>query len=515
MPGESRHPPSSRPWVRLRSRRPVATAPMLFNSLEFLLFFPVVVGLFYATPHRHRWLLLLVASYAFYMAWEPAYGLLIGLSTTVDYTVARRLHVASRTTVRRAWLMVSLCLNLGLLFSFKYYNLVNDTFASLAAALGFDWPAPRSSLLLPVGISFYTFQTLSYTIDVYRGRHPPEGHFGVFALFVAYFPQLVAGPIERAERLLPQLRAEVRFDPERIGSGLRLAAWGMFKKVVVADRLAEVVDLVYADPQNFGGFGLALATLFFGYQVYYDFSGYSDIAIGLARVLGVDLITNFDQPYLARSPSALWSRWHISMTTWFRDYVYLPLGGSRVSRWRWALNVTVVFVGSGLWHGAKWSLTVWGALHAAILIAERLTAPGRRWLQDAIGLTATPRLQGFVQWGCTWMIWQLTLPFFRADTLTDALYIVSHLGTGWSNLGHPAALAVFLSRVHLDGFLLVYCLLLLPVTEAVDYALRTGSVRSSYRRWPVAMRWGLDYVLVFVVLLLGSFDDTPFIYFQF
>ncbi len=491
---------------------------MLFNSLEFLIFFPVVGGGYYASPHPVpgvRWLLLLLASYGFYMAWEPAYGLLILFSTTVDWLVARRIPQEPTQARKRLWLALSLSINLGMLFSFKYYNLVNDTFAIAAGWVGLAWPLPRSDLLLPVGISFYTFQTLSYTIDVYKGRYQPEQRFGMFALYVSYFPQLVAGPIERANRLLPQLTRPVGFDWDRVTSGLRLAAWGMFKKVVVADRLAEVVNIIYGSPQSFGGFAFVVGTVFFGYQVYCDFSGYSDIAIGLARVLGVDLMKNFDQPHLSRSMSEIWSRWHISMSTWFRDYVYIPLGGNRVAFPRWALNVTVVMVGSGLWHGAQWSLTAWGAVHALLLVLERVTQRQRTWLQEVTGLTRAPRLQAFVQWLLTWLCWQMSLVFFRSESLYDALYILSHLGTGWENLGNPTALAMFVTRVHLDGFLFAYCVLLCPFTELVDYGHRDPKWKARLEALPRPARWAIDYALIFAIIVLGAFNDTPFVYFQF
>ncbi|MEQ1504415.1 MAG: MBOAT family O-acyltransferase [Myxococcota bacterium] len=489
---------------------------MLFNSLEFLVFFPVVTGLFYALPHRHRWWMLLVASYVFYCWWSLPYGLLLLCVSALDWWVAVKVQDATTAPGRRLWLGLSLLGNLGILFTFKYYNLVNDTFgAGFLWATGYPWPVPHSGLVLPIGISFHTFQSMSYTIDIYRGRYKAERHPGMFLLFVAYFPQLVAGPIERGDRLLPQLHRPVTFDWDRTVSGLRLAAWGMFKKVVIADRLAEVVNTVYGDPTSFGAFGHVVATFLFGYQVYCDFSGYSDIAIGIARILGVDMMRNFDQPYLARSMADLWGRWHLSMTTWFRDYVYLPLGGSRVPFWRWALNVMVVFVGSGLWHGAEWHFVLWGFVHAVLLIAERGTARPRRFLQDVTGLSRIPWLQAIVQWGCMTLCWQFTLVFFRADTFTDTVYILTHLGTGWAPLVDVGALAVFLVRLHLDGALFLYCLLLCPLTEVIDYGFRSPRIREALGRWPALPRWSLDWALLMGIVVFGSFGDTPFVYFQF
>jgi len=484
---------------------------MLFNSLEFLLFFPVVWLAHFALPPRHRWGLLLVASYVFYAAWQPAYGLLVLASTVVDYGVAQRVAATEEVTPRRAWLAVSLAANLGMLFAFKYYDWLNGTMAGLVAG----WPLPEAGLGLPVGISFYTFQTLSYTVDVFRGQQRPERHFGRFALYVAYFPQLVAGPIERARRLLPQLERSRPFDRRRLASGLRLAAWGLFKKVVVADRLAEVVNIVYADPEGFGGFAHLVALLFFSTQLYCDFSGYSDIAIGIARTLGVDLVDNFDRPYRARSMGELWSRWHISMTTWFRDYVYRPLGGSRRGPWTTARNILIVMVLSGVWHGAKWSLVLWGLLHAVILIAERWGRPAWRGLCAAVGLTRTPVLLGVGEWAWTYALWLATLVFFRAESLDHVNTVFTRLATAWPGFGDPQMLQVLLGRWRLDGALFAYCVLLGPLVEAIELAIRDERLRTWIDRWPAALRRGRDYALVGATLLLGNFDDVPFVYFQF
>jgi alginate O-acetyltransferase complex protein AlgI len=350
---------------------------VLFNSLQFAIFFPTVTAAYFLCPRSVRWVLLLVASYAFYMAWRWEYGVLLATMSLVDWYVALRIEGAATATSRLRWLWITILGNFGMLSVFKYWNLFNGTAADAAQVAGLRWPIPAMAIFLPVGISFHTFQTVGYAVDVYRGKLPAERNPLRFALFVSFFPQLVAGPIERATRLLPQLQRPTDFDRERLVSGLRLAGWGMFKKVVVADRLAVLVNEVYGSPEEFHGFGLVLATVFFGMQVYCDFSGYSDIAIGTARVLGFDLMTNFDHPYGARSMTELWSRWHISLSTWFRDYLYLPLGGSRVSFARWAFNVTLVFFVSGIWHGAEWRFALWGLMHGFLLIADRATLPLR------------------------------------------------------------------------------------------------------------------------------------------
>jgi D-alanyl-lipoteichoic acid acyltransferase DltB (MBOAT superfamily) len=345
---------------------------MLFNSIQFLIFFPVIATIYFLLPHRYRWLLLLVGSYYFYMSWKPEYIILILASTLIDYSVGLKLGSESRPAIRRRWLLLSLVTNLGLLFSFKYFNFFNDSFRQLFQMANLSYPVPALNVLLPVGISFYTFQTLSYTIDVYRGKIQPERHLGVFALFVSFFPQLVAGPIERSGNLLPQFYQKTAVDYERIISGLQRMTWGFFKKVVIADRLALLVNTVYNHPTEFSGMPLIIATYAFGFQIYCDFSAYSDIAIGAARVMGFDLMENFRQPYYARSIPEFWRRWHISLSTWFRDYVYLPLGGNRVKLPHWVFNILVVFVVSGLWHGANWTFVIWGALHGIFMVGTFL-----------------------------------------------------------------------------------------------------------------------------------------------
>ncbi|MEO8165264.1 MAG: MBOAT family O-acyltransferase [Betaproteobacteria bacterium] len=341
---------------------------MLFNSFEFLAFFAVFVAVYFSTPSRFRWIVLLIGSYVFYMAWRPSYVLLIVASTLLDYCAGRTIAGSDNKAVRLAALSASVSVNLGLLFTYKYLDFVITTIDGVTGYWGMPADIPLANLVLPVGISFYTFQTMSYTIDIFRDRIGPERHFGLFAVYVAFFPQLVAGPIERAEHLLPQFRRKTQLDYERWRSGLMQAMWGLFKKACIADLASPFVNGVYADPQAFNGSYLLLATFLFGLQIYCDFSGYSDIAVGVARVLGFDLMTNFKQPYFSTSLSDFWRRWHISLSTWFRDYVYIPLGGSRVSRLRMTFNILIVFIISGVWHGANWTFALWGLIHGVWLI---------------------------------------------------------------------------------------------------------------------------------------------------
>ncbi|MCH9032659.1 MAG: MBOAT family protein, partial [candidate division Zixibacteria bacterium] len=341
---------------------------MLFHSLEFVFFFPLVVALFFLLPHRFRWVLLLVASYYFYMSWKAEYAVLIIFSTLIDYFAARRMERHTEKSKRKKYLILSIVSNIGLLFAFKYFNFFSAEVRESLAQFNMFYDSPLFEILLPVGISFYTFQTISYTIDVYRGDRSAEKHLGYFALYVSFFPQLVAGPIERSTRLLPQFFQEKRFEIGRVVDGIRLMLFGFFKKLVIADRLAVYVNNVYGAPDEYSALTLLVAVYFFAFQIYCDFSGYSDIAIGAARVMGYDLMENFRRPYLSRSVSEFWRRWHISLSSWFKDYLYLPLGGNRVSKSRWSFNIVTVFVICGLWHGANWTFVAFGVLHALYLL---------------------------------------------------------------------------------------------------------------------------------------------------
>jgi alginate O-acetyltransferase complex protein AlgI len=362
---------------------------MFFNSLEFVIFFPLVVFAYFALPYKWRWSLLLLASYYFYMCWRPEYIILIIASTLIDYFAGLRMGQVNKKK-RKKYLILSLCTNLGLLFAFKYFNFFNNSLQATFNQFNLFYNVPAFSVLLPVGISFYTFQTLSYSIDVYRGDREPERHLGIFALYVAFFPQLVAGPIERSTHLLPQFYEKHNVDYVRITNGLKLMTWGFFKKLVIADRLAIYVNQVYNAPGDFHGAHIWIATYFFAIQIFCDFSGYSDIAIGAAEIMGYRFMKNFRRPYLAQSIAEFWKRWHISLSTWFRDYLYIPLGGNRVGKWRWYYNLFVVFMVSGLWHGANWTFVVWGALHGLYLVFAIVTQSHRESFSRWIGLTSIP-----------------------------------------------------------------------------------------------------------------------------
>jgi len=480
---------------------------MLFNSLDFLIFFPVIVGLYFALSPKYRWVLLLGASYYFYMCWKAEYIILIVFSTLVDYFAAGQMARIQEKKKRRPFLYLSLLSNLGLLFFFKYWNFFSGETRALLDSWNIMVDVPTFQLLLPVGISFYTFQTLSYTIDVYNGKLEPEKNLGRFALYVSFFPQLVAGPIERATHLLPQLRKTFDFDYQRVVSGLQQMLWGFFKKVVIADRLAVYVNEIYASPGDENGLALLLATYFFAFQIYCDFSGYSDIAIGAARVMGYDLMENFRTPYLSRSIREFWSRWHISLSTWFRDYLYIPLGGNRVPQVRWFLNLFIVFVVSGFWHGANWTFLIWGALHGSYLVAEILW----KRLPFAQFKGIPTRLKNILSIGITFHLTLLAWVFFRANSLGDATTVIR------SVVELPLTLSVEMIRETINqaggltwlvtAFILVLFVFADPVMDKAIKKLRSGK--------SISYAFGIFASILSGIIILGYFGEVEFIYFQF
>jgi D-alanyl-lipoteichoic acid acyltransferase DltB (MBOAT superfamily) len=482
---------------------------MLFNSVDFLVFFTLIASAYFALPHRWRWVLLLAGSYYFYMCWKPAYIILIIISTLIDYFCGLGMGRTSKTSRRKLLLILSLSTNLGLLFTFKYLNFFAYSFKHVFG-LG-EQAKPLLNVLLPVGISFYTFQTLSYTIDVFRGIRPPEKRLGIFALYVSFFPQLVAGPIERSTRLLPQFDNVVKFDYERVVDGIRLMLWGFFKKVVIADTLAKFVNPVYNSPADYAGPSYLIATVFFAYQIYCDFSGYTDIARGSAQVLGIDLMENFNRPYYSKSVREFWRRWHISLSTWFRDYLYIPIGGSRVTLPRHCFNLLIVFLLCGLWHGANWTFIIWGLLHGTYLVVGLLTRNARTQFTGWIGLDKAPFLKKLVQVSITFGLICFGWIFFRANSLTDALYIVTHLFSGWLLLTTQSQLVFIAGRPSL----FILCILLLIVLESVHLLQRRVDWRTILKLKPIWFRWAVYYSLVISIMFLGSLNAEPFIYFQF
>ena len=479
---------------------------MLFNSLQFFVFLPIVAGVYFLMPARGRGLLLLLASYVFYMAWEPAYVLLILFSTGVDYGVGVAMGRHTDRAGRRPWLVLSLCANLGMLFFFKYYNFFRDSLHQVYGWVGMDGPLPYADVLLPVGISFYTFQTLSYSIEVYRGNQAVERRLDRFALYVAFFPQLVAGPIERAGNLLPQLVKLPGFEYDRVRNGLQLIAWGLFKKVVIADRLAQCVDYIYAQPGEQSGFALIVGTVFFAYQIYCDFSGYTDMAIGTAQIFGVRLMENFRRPYSATSLADFWSRWHISLSSWFRDYLYIPLGGNQVSAGRLVLNLWVVFLLSGLWHGANWTYVVWGGIHVTFLLVERRFRQGE----------AVTGLQRSLAQCRTFVVVCFAWVFFRAANMGDAFAVFGGLGRGWAEIPLGADVGAWLERsLGLPLWEIGFSVVLLVGLGMVQRVQGQMGLREWVNARPLWQRWCVYSVGIWMLFLFGVFRQKEFIYFVF
>lgn len=482
---------------------------MLFNSFEFLIFYVAVVVLFFSVHDRYRWVLLLGASYWFYMSWRVEYVLLIMATTLINYGVAIAIEKSRSDKLRTALLVLGVGASLSLLLTYKYANFVSENVEQALAAITITWDVPYLDLILPLGISFYTFQAIGYVIDVYRGETKAERHLGIFALYVSFFPQLVAGPIERSHRLLPQFRRTQSFETTRLVSGLGLILWGLFKKVVVADNIAAVVDTVYENPDAFSGPFLILATFFFAIQIYCDFSGYSDMAVGTARILGYNLMVNFERPYFARSVAQFWRRWHISLSTWFRDYVYRPLGGNRVSRLVWVRNITVVFLLSGIWHGANWTFVVWGLIHGLALVAGALTVELRVWFSDAIGLSRLPKVHALVQTLVVTVIVLIAWVFFRAQSIGEAMSIIGGF-TDFTDVRVDMLWQMGLTRFEM------------AVATASIFALFLIEAIQEFERTPATKLWSMQtvrwtsYAMAFyAIVFFGLFGQKEFIYFQF
>lgn len=473
---------------------------MLFNSFEFLLFFPLVAIVYYLISPKYRWLFLLVASYYFYMNWQPIYALLIFTSTLVTYLCALKIDNASVKKVKKVFLIASLVINLGILFLFKYYNFFNESIFGLLNDWGLRMSLPNFDLLLPVGISFYTFQAIGYTIDVYRGDIKCEKHFGIYALFVSFFPQLVAGPIERAVNLLPQFKEIKIFNYKQAVDGVKLIIWGYFMKIVVADRLSIYVNSVYGVPEYHSSITLLIATIFFAFQIYCDFAGYSNIAIGCAKIMGFDLMTNFRRPYFAQSCAEFWSRWHISLSTWFKDYVYIPLGGNRQGTVKNYRNLLVTFLISGLWHGANWTFVIWGGLNGVYQVFFKILgiSPKKKSAETNIDLIYIGNIV------LTFILISFTWIFFRANSFIDAITVIKRMvvAPGELFIGDKSSFVYS-----------IFAILLLILKDGYDEFFPNGNMffTSKFR----GIRF-ISYSLVIVlILLLGVFDGGQFIYFQF
>jgi D-alanyl-lipoteichoic acid acyltransferase DltB (MBOAT superfamily) len=480
---------------------------MLFNSLEFILFFPIVVALYFALAPRFRWILLLIASYYFYMCWNYKYVILIFITTFVNYLSGIGIGKSKEKVYRVFFLVTGLVVSFGILFFYKYFNFFGDTINTLFSQFNIFYQVPAYHYLLPVGISFYTFQTLSYTIDVYKGKQSVEYHFGIFALYVSFFPQLVAGPIERSTNLLPQFYKQNELKFENVRDGIVQMLWGFFKKVVIADRLSEYVNAVYNHTGDYQGPHFLLATLFFSFQIYCDFSGYSDIAIGAARVMGYKLMVNFRRPYLALNIREFWQRWHISLSTWFRDYLYIPLGGNRVaSKWRYYFNLFFTFLVSGLWHGANWTFIIWGALHGFYLVFAIWIKNIRERINRFLGLTASPGIHNTLQRLITFVLAYFAWIFFRANSIGDAFYIIRQMTS--LNYQTPLNLFKFSVDFYISFFLIALMLMIEILEEHFELYTRI-------RLLPRYIKWALVTAIMLALLVLGVWEASDFLYFQF
>lgn len=477
---------------------------MLFNSIEFLFFLPIVVIIYYILPFKYRTITMLLASYFFYMCWKAEYIVLILISTFIDYFVALNIEKTSNQSKRKQLLYLSIFVNLGILFFFKYANFFGSSVNNILSFLNVNEQLPVLKLLLPVGISFYTFQTMSYTIDVYKGELKAEKSFIQFALFVTYWPQLVAGPIERAGHLLKQFKRKVEFSYENISMGFRLILWGFFKKIVIADRLSSIVSEAYNNNPNNNAWIYWVGTLFFAFQIYCDFSAYSDIAIGSAKMMGIKLMENFKQPYFSKSISEFWKRWHISLSTWFRDYVYIPLGGNRVVKWRWYYNLFITFLVSGIWHGANWTFVFWGALHGSYLILAILKD---NFLKNKPKLSKIENYKPLALFS-TFMLVLVGWIFFRSENLEQAFTIFKSIA---SFKNYEVTIFFINNKIEL-----LLSTLFLTILLYLDFIHQSFENMASYLQTKnVWYRWSLYYSLILLIIIFGVYGKEEFIYFQF
>lgn len=476
---------------------------MLFNSIEFIFFYIIVTVLYFIFPYRYKWLLLLLASCYFYMAFVPIYILILGFTIVVDYFAGILIENSARKN-KKLFLICSLIANIGVLAIFKYYNFFSENLTMVFQKFSFSYPLPVLKILLPIGLSFHTFQAMSYTIEVYRGNQKAERHFGIYSLYVMFYPQLVAGPIERPQNMLPQFHKKIDFDYNKMVSGLTLIVWGFFKKLVVADRLAAYVNPVFKYPEYHNGTTVLIAAFFFAIQIYCDFSGYSDIAIGTARTMGFDLMTNFKRPYFSKSIKEFWGRWHISLSTWFRDYLYIPLGGNKVSKLKLYFNLIIVFVISGAWHGASWTFIIWGLLHGFFRIVGMATERFRKSMILKWQLHGN-KLVHLLEIIATTILVTITWIFFRANTVQDAFTLIQNLKT----IGETPFWG---DGVNGMAHCIVGILLLFLVEYKMEYLPSKLNLLQSKSR---IIRWSTLSFLIFLILILGVFNGGQFIYFQF
>ena len=489
---------------------------MLFNSVSFLIFFPIVVMGYFIIPEKFKNHWLLAASYYFYMSWQPVYALLILFSTVTTFYCAVLIDRAETQKQKKIYLAVNILVNIAILCYFKYFNFIVDSLLAVFPSLSIS---RNNNLLAVVGISFYTFQSLGYSIDVYRGKVEREKNFLTYALFVSFFPQLVAGPIERSANLLPQMHKSHKFDYDRITDGLVMMGWGFFKKLVVSDGAALIVNTVYNDVQEFTGIQLIAATVLFAFQIYGDFSGYSDIAIGAAKVIGFDLMRNFRHPYFSQNVSEFWRNWHVSLSGWFMDYVYIPLGGSRKGKVRTYINLFITFLVSGLWHGASWNFVIWGAVNGAYNVIYRALFGAkeaeRRRLKKEGKLPRQNSAVKVLKAVGTFILIDFTWIFFRANNWSDAVYVLTNLfsdiGLIFSSGYISTAMEAIGYATH-NGTAIVISIVIMLLVEKWE---GKGELVDRINRCAAPVRWAVYYGIVLMILFFGHFGQSQFIYFQF
>ncbi len=478
---------------------------MLFNSLDFAIFLPIVFLLYWFVFNqnlKHQNILITVSSYVFYGWWDWRFLGLILFSTLVDYVVGVSLGKEQNLNKRKILLWISILVNLGFLGFFKYYNFFLDNFKSAFTFFGSEINSNSLNIILPVGISFYTFQTLSYTIDIFRKKLEPTRDFISFAAFVSFFPQLVAGPIERAKNLLPQMLSKRKFKYSEAVDGLRQILWGLFKKIVIADNCAEYANLIFNNSAEYSGSTLILGAVFFAFQIYGDFSGYSDIAIGASRLFGFKLMQNFAFPYFSRDIAEFWRRWHISLSTWFRDYLYIPLGGSRGSKWIKIRNIFIIFIVSGFWHGANWTFIIWGALNALFFLPLMIKNKNRQYLEIVADSKKLPSIKEFLNILATFCLTTFAWIFFRARDVSHAMEYINGIFS--------------MSLFSIPGELPFMLILLLILFISIEWSGRRYmyAIEKMGLKWNEPVRWSF-YIFIALLIFLFDGNDQVFIYFQF
>lgn len=484
---------------------------MLFNSLEFFVF-AVLLIVYYLIPSKFQWQYLLVVSFAYYAYWEIAYMLFLLISICLTYAFAIMIDKERRRNKSgNIWLITSLFVNIGLLVLFKYSQMIVDCVSYIKSFLGLPTETITLSLLIPIGISFYTFKVVGYTIDVYKGKIIAERNWGKYALYVSFFPQIVSGPIERSYNFIPQLEKGHRFDYDTLKEGFILFLCGLLKKIVIADRLAILVNQVFDNVGNYGTLEYILAIFCFTMQIYFDFAGYSDMAIGCAKMLGINTMKNFDRPYFSRSIADFWRRWHISLSTWFRDYLYIPLGGNRVSMLRWTLNMMIVFLLSGLWHGANLTFFVWGGVHGIYQVLGKYTRPLREGVWKRVHISADSWIRGFFSRIVTFILVAYAWMFFRANSIGDAVHITKSLFK-WNKDGFDVL------NLGMTKYDLIFAAVLLIIWFVLEWHQAKVNLYEKLQSMVLPVRWGVYLILIFTCILFGIYGDlsySSFIYFQF